>query len=163
MILSPRRKIYLILAGLVFLLHLAVAAWVKPSFALTLFGDGIPCVLLVLAILSFAENFRLHRGVLPLFWKLTAAGLFTMLLSQSYWFYYDSLRRFGAPEPGPGRLHVSSRPRLSTSCPGIAAAFHVRWPRSALSKTGLRVAHPVVVLSLRLFRFALAGGGNRFH
>jgi signal transduction histidine kinase len=99
MILSPRRKIYLILAGLVFLLHLAVAAWVKPSFALTLFGDGIPCVLLVLAILSFAENFRLHRGVLPLFWKLTAAGLFTMLLSQSYWFYYDSLRRFGAPSP----------------------------------------------------------------
>ncbi len=99
MSLAPRRKIYLVLAFLVLLTHLAVAAWVKPSFALTIFGDAIPCALLILAILSFAENIRFGRGVLPLFWKLTAAGLFTMLMSQVYWFYYDSLRRFGAPSP----------------------------------------------------------------
>jgi signal transduction histidine kinase len=94
-----RRKIYVILAVLIFCLHLAVAAWVKPSFALTIFGDGIPCTLLALAVLSFAENVRLNRGVLPLFWKLSAAGLLTLLMSQSYWFYYDSLRRFGTPSP----------------------------------------------------------------
>ncbi len=96
---TPRRKIYLLLAGLIFPTHLAVAVSVKPSFALTIFGDAIPCVLLVLTVLSCSENFRIGRGVLPLFWKLTAAGLFTMLLSQSYWFYYDSLRRFGTPSP----------------------------------------------------------------
>ncbi len=94
-----RRKIYLLLAVLVFLIHLAVAGLAKPTFALTIFGDAIPCALLILAVLSCAENFRLNRGVLPLFWKLTAAGLFTMLLSQAYWFYYDSLRRFGSPSP----------------------------------------------------------------
>src|SRR5664279_4609422 len=99
MSLAPRRKIYLVLAFLVLLTHLVVAAWVKPSFALTIFGDAIPCALLILAILSFAENIRFGRGALPLFWKLTAAGLFTMLMSQVYWFYYDSLRRFGAPSP----------------------------------------------------------------
>jgi len=99
MTLSARRKTYLVLAVLFFLIHLAVASLVKPCFALTLFGDGVPCALLILAILSCAENFRINRGVLPLFWKLTATGLFTMLLSQSYWVYYDSLRRFGTPSP----------------------------------------------------------------
>ncbi len=99
MTLAPRRRIYLILAVSVFLIHIAVAAWAKPSFALTIFGDSVPCVLLVLAILSCAENFHIDRGLLPLFWKLTAAGLSTMLLSQGYWVYYDSLRRFGTPSP----------------------------------------------------------------
>ena len=99
MILSPRRKIYLFLAVGIFLIHLVVACLAKPTFALTMFGDTLPCLLLALGILSNAENFRIQRGVLPLFWKLCAAGLFTMLLSQTYWFYYDSLRRFGTPSP----------------------------------------------------------------
>ena len=99
MTLSPRRKIYLFLAMVVFLTHLVVAFLAKPSFALTMFGDTIPCVLLVLGILSCVENFKIQRGVIPLFWKLSAAGLFTMLTSQAYWFYYDSMRRFGTPSP----------------------------------------------------------------
>lgn len=99
MILSRRRKIYLLLAVSIFFLHVAVASLAKPSFALTIFGDAVPCALLVLSILSCAENFRIQRGVLPLFWKLGVAGLFTILLSQGYWFYCDSLRRFGSASP----------------------------------------------------------------
>lgn len=97
--LSLRRKIYLFLAAAIFLLHIVVAVFAKPSFALTIFGDVIPCALLVVAIFSCIENFGIARGVLPLFWRLSTAGLFTMMLSQVYWIYYDSLRRFGAPSP----------------------------------------------------------------
>ena len=99
MSIQPRHKVFLGLAGAIFLLHIGVAAFVKPSFPLTMFGDALPCGLLIVAILVVRENFRFHRGVLPLFWKLMAAGLFQMLLSQSYWFYYDSLRRYSAPSP----------------------------------------------------------------
>ena len=99
MSLLPRHKILLGLAGAIFCLHLAVAAVAKPSFGLTIFGDALPCGLLIAAILAIRENFRFHHGVLPLFWKLMAAGLFQMLLSQTYWFYYDSLHRYSSPSP----------------------------------------------------------------
>lgn len=97
--LQPRHKIFLGFASAIFLLHMGVAAFAKPSFRLTMFGDTLPCVLLIVAILAVRENFRFHRGVLPLYWKLLAAGLFQLLLSQAYWFYYDSLRRYSSPSP----------------------------------------------------------------
>jgi hypothetical protein len=96
---QPRHKIFLGFAGAIFLLHIGVAAFVKPSFQLTMFGDALPCGLLIVAILAVRENFRFPRGVLPLFWKLMAAGLFQMLLSQTYWFYYDSLKIYSSPSP----------------------------------------------------------------
>jgi hypothetical protein len=99
MSLQPRHKLYLAIAGGIFVLHLSVAALVRPSFQLTMFGDALPCGLLVVAILAVRENFQFHRGILPLFWKLMAAGLFQMVLSQAYWFYYDSLHRYSAPSP----------------------------------------------------------------
>jgi signal transduction histidine kinase len=97
--LFPRQKLYLALAGSIFLIHIGVALWAKTSFSLTIFGDTVPCVLLIIAILSFAENFKRGRGLLPLFWKLSATGLLMMLLSQGYWFYYDSMRRHSTPSP----------------------------------------------------------------
>ena len=99
MSLQPRQKRLMAIASAVFVLHLVVGATFKPSFGLTLFGDALPCVLLILAILAVRENFRIHRGLLPLFWKLMAAGFFQMFLSECYWFYYDSLRRHSNPSP----------------------------------------------------------------
>jgi len=95
----PRQRIYLYLAAGFFCLHLGVAAVTRPSFGRTMFGDGLSCLLIVLALLAVRENFRLASGLLPLFWKLFAAGLVSMLLSQGYWFYFDSSRRFGAASP----------------------------------------------------------------
>jgi signal transduction histidine kinase len=97
--LQPRHRLLLGIAGAIFVLHLGAAVFVKPSFRLTMFGDALPCGLLVVAILAVRGNFPFHRGVLPLFWKLMAAGLFQMLLSQAYWFYYDSLHRYSTPSP----------------------------------------------------------------
>jgi hypothetical protein len=99
MSIQPRHKIFLGLACAIFLLHGGVAAFARPSFALTILGDALPCALLIVAILAVRDNFRFQRGVLPLFWKLMAAGLFQMLLSEAYWFYYDSLRRYSTPSP----------------------------------------------------------------
>jgi signal transduction histidine kinase len=98
----PRQKLYLTLATLVFLAHLVVAAVVKPSFALTMYGDTNPCLLLILAMLAARENFRRSPGILPLFWKLLAGGLVVMLLSQVYWFYYDWRPLNSSPSPIPG-------------------------------------------------------------
>jgi hypothetical protein len=95
----PRQKAYLVIATAVFLHHLVVAAVAKPSFGLTMYGDGIPCVLLVLAILAIRENFHSAPGVLPVFWKVCAGGLTLMLLSQAYWFYYDWRRLTSTPSP----------------------------------------------------------------
>ena len=95
----PRHKVLLGVACVIFLLHLGVAAVAKPSFQLTMFGDALPCALLIVAILAVRENFMFPRGVLPLFWKLMAAGLFQMLLSEAYWFYYDTLHRYSSPSP----------------------------------------------------------------
>ncbi|HEY1470813.1 MAG TPA: histidine kinase dimerization/phospho-acceptor domain-containing protein [Candidatus Acidoferrum sp.] len=100
----PRHRLYLGLSVGILLLHLGVAAVAKPSFQLTLAGDAFPCALLMLAILAVAENLHRGSGLLPLFWKLSAAGLVTMLLSQIYWFYFDSMRRFAEPSPVPGDM-----------------------------------------------------------
>jgi uncharacterized membrane protein YcjF (UPF0283 family) len=99
MSIQPRHKILLGFAFVIFLSHLAVAAFARPSFWLTMLGDAFPCLLLIVAILAVRENFRFHHGLLPLYWKLMAAGLFQMLLSQAYWFYFDSLRRYSSPSP----------------------------------------------------------------
>jgi hypothetical protein len=94
-----RQKILMVLAFCVFGVHLAVAAVARPSFALMIFGDAVPCVTLVIAILAASLNFRRKLGILPLFWKLMTAGLFMMLASQIFWFYYDYMRQFSTPSP----------------------------------------------------------------
>ena len=99
MSLQSRQKILIGVAAGIFALHLVVAATFKPSFALTIFGDSIPCALLIVAILATRENFGIQHGVLPLFWKLMAAGYFQMFLSNAYWFYYDTLRLNSNPSP----------------------------------------------------------------
>jgi signal transduction histidine kinase len=95
----PRQRVYLVIASLVFLLHLVVAAATHPSLLLTMYGDASPCVLLLLAILTARENFRRARGLLPLFWKVFAGGLGLMMFSESFWFYYDWVRQYSAPSP----------------------------------------------------------------
>jgi signal transduction histidine kinase len=97
--LQPRQRFLLLLAVFFFLVHIAIAIFAKPSYALTMVGDATPCVLLIIAIFAARENFRVQHGLLPVFWKLMAAGLFQMLLSQAFWFYYDTLRQYSSPSP----------------------------------------------------------------
>ena len=97
----PRQKIYFVIATFVFLLHLVVAAFARTSFALTLFGDTTPCLLLILASLALRENFRCTDGILSLFWKLFAGGVALILVSQICWFYFDWTSRYSVQSPVP--------------------------------------------------------------
>ncbi|HKM67650.1 MAG TPA: histidine kinase dimerization/phospho-acceptor domain-containing protein [Candidatus Acidoferrum sp.] len=99
MSLQPRHRLLLGISCGIFGIHLIVAAFARPSYGLTMFGDAIPCALLIVAILAVRENFRHQLGVLPLFWKVMAAGLSQMLLSEAFWFYYDTLRLNSSPSP----------------------------------------------------------------
>jgi len=97
--LSPRHKFCLLMGAGLLVAHLLVAALAKPSYSLTLIGDAFPCALLLVAILSVHENFHNNYGILPQFWKLIGTGLALMLLSQFYWFYYDTLKLTTLPSP----------------------------------------------------------------
>jgi hypothetical protein len=98
----PRQKLYFGLATLIFGVHLAFAAVAKPSFKLTMFGDTVPVLLLVLSVLAARENFRKAGGILHIFWKLFAWGMVAMGLSQAYWYYYDWRRLTSVSNPLPG-------------------------------------------------------------
>jgi signal transduction histidine kinase len=96
---SPRMKLYIALTALVFLAHLVGAVVAKPSFSLTIYGDATQCAILILALLAVRENLGRSPGVLSIFWKLFAFGLLMMLLSQTFWFYYDWRRLDSSPSP----------------------------------------------------------------
>src|SRR5215469_9958993 len=97
--LHSRQKMLMVLALCVLGVHLAVAAIARASFALMIFSDAFPCATLVIAILAATHNSRRKVGILPLFWKLMTAGLFMMLASQIFWFYYDYKRQVSTPSP----------------------------------------------------------------
>jgi signal transduction histidine kinase len=99
---TPRQRIYLAIATFVILYDALVAAIAKPSFALTMNGDAVPCILLLLAVLTIRENFHSSARILSVFWKVFALGLLVMLLSQAFWFYFDWRRLTTAPSPVPG-------------------------------------------------------------
>jgi hypothetical protein len=136
---NPRHRFFLLLGGAVLLLHLVLAATLRSSFALTIFGDSLSCFFLILAILGFLENTREDSGILPLFWKLMTTGLFLLFLSESYWLYYDSLRRFSSPTPVPGDSlfllgHIFFLFALALRPQSAAAGrnLHLRWLDFAL-------------------------------
>lgn len=149
MSLQPRQKFLISAACAIFVLHLIVAATLKHSFGLTLFGDSVPCVLLLVAFLAARENFHVKHGVLPLFWKLMAAGFFQMFLSEAFWFYYDYSRLSSTPSPVIGDIlfllaHVF-----------FLSAFVLR-PHSSSASRDMRLRHLDFAL-LTLWWLALYG------
>ena len=96
---TPRQRMYLGVATFVMLYDVMVASFAKPSFALTMNGDTVPCILLLLAILTIRENLRGSSPVLSTFWKVFALGLTVMLFSQAFWFYFDWSRLTTVPSP----------------------------------------------------------------
>lgn len=67
-----------------------------------MFGDTVPILLLILAFLTTRDNFQRVEGILSVFWRVFAAGLAALALSQAYWYYYDWRRLTSAPTPIPG-------------------------------------------------------------
>jgi diguanylate cyclase (GGDEF)-like protein len=85
--------------GAVGIAYLATALSVKPSFALTAFGDIAQLILATLVIMAFAIRIKGARGRVRSFWTLMTAGVACWCLSQAIWSYYELIVRVDAFDP----------------------------------------------------------------
>jgi hypothetical protein len=101
--------------GLV-LAQAAAAVFLQPSRMLTAIGDTFPCLLALVAMMSFRSNRRQSSGTVRLFWKLNEATFGILFLSQFVWFYYDVVLRHVAPDPvaGDGLFLLALVPTLAS-------------------------------------------------
>jgi hypothetical protein len=101
--------------GLV-LAQIAAAVFLPPSALLTALGDSFPCLLALVAMLSFRSNRRQSNGTVRLFWSLNETGFGILFLSQLVWFYYDVVLRRPAPNPiaGDGLFLLALVPPLAS-------------------------------------------------
>ena len=102
MTILPRHKLYLAVSSAILTAQIVIAATAKSDLQLTIIGDTVPILLLLVAILALRENFRYSQGILPIFWKVFAGGAGTIVLSQAYWYFYDWRRVDSSPSPVPG-------------------------------------------------------------
>jgi uncharacterized membrane protein YgdD (TMEM256/DUF423 family) len=96
-------------------LQIAAAVFMHPSPMLTALGDTFPCLLALVAMLSFRSNRQQSSGLVRLFWSLTASGFGILFLSQLVWFYYDAVLRRPAPNSvaGDGLFLVALVPTMA--------------------------------------------------
>src|SRR5689334_1102520 len=85
--------------GAVGIAYLATALSVKPSFALTAFGDIAQLILATLGIMAVAIRIKGARGRVRSFWTLMTAGVACWCLSQAIWSYYELIVRVDAFDP----------------------------------------------------------------
>lgn len=79
--------------------YTAVAVLLRPSFALTTFGDIAQLALAILVTVSFGYHAFRAGGRIRFFWGMMAAGAASWLLSQGFWSYYEVIRRVSYNEP----------------------------------------------------------------
>jgi hypothetical protein len=97
------------------LAQIAAAVFLLPSPMLTALGDTFPCLLALVAILSFRSNRRGSSGTVRLFWMLNEAGFGILFLSQLVWFCYEVMLHEPAPSPvaGDGLFLLALVPTLA--------------------------------------------------
>jgi diguanylate cyclase (GGDEF)-like protein len=79
--------------------YLAVTLTVKPSFALTAFGDLAQLLLAMFVTMAFALRVKDARGRVRSFWSLMTAGIGCWCLSQAIWSYYEIVVRIDVTDP----------------------------------------------------------------
>ena len=81
------------------LAYVAVTLAVKPSFALTAFGDIAQLLLASCVTLAFALRVRSARGRVRSFWILMTTGVGCWCLSQAIWSYFELIVRIDVVDP----------------------------------------------------------------
>ncbi|HWR16922.1 MAG TPA: GGDEF domain-containing protein [Terriglobales bacterium] len=81
------------------LLYAAVTLVLKPSFALTAFGDIAQLILAGLVTVAFAIPAFSSRGRVRSFWALMTVGVGFWFLSQAIWTYYELVARIEVVDP----------------------------------------------------------------
>lgn len=87
------------LACAVGVLYAPVTLVVRPSFALTAFGDIAQLILAALVTAAFAVPVFHTRGRVRSFWLLMAMGMACWCVSQSIWTYYELVKRIDVVDP----------------------------------------------------------------
>jgi diguanylate cyclase (GGDEF)-like protein/PAS domain S-box-containing protein len=97
-------RAWVVLASLLVCTQLALALSMKPSYALTTFGDTSQCVLLLGALLSVAPiAFHADRRT-RLFGWLMCLGFLLWFSAQLIWTYFEVYRRQPVPNPFVGDI-----------------------------------------------------------
>ena len=78
---------------------MAVTLCVKPSFALTAFGDIAQLLLALFAMVAFGQRARTAHRRIRSFWVLMTTGVGCWCLSQAIWSYYELVVRVSATDP----------------------------------------------------------------
>jgi diguanylate cyclase (GGDEF)-like protein len=79
--------------------HVLVSLFVKPSLALTAFGDLTQCALLFGGILAILSNITTSDKKTQLFWGLLAFGCAMWFGAQLLWTYFEVFLRQETPNP----------------------------------------------------------------
>ena len=85
--------------GAVALAYLIMTLCVRPSFALTAFGDVAQLLLAIIVTAAFASHIRAAHGRIRSFWILMSLGVACWALSQAIWTYFELVVRIDVVDP----------------------------------------------------------------
>jgi diguanylate cyclase (GGDEF)-like protein len=86
------------------LLNIAFSLVIPERSTLTISGDSFQCLLLIVVLLSFLYNTKIHEGRTRLFWGFLSLGVGTWLVTQLLWTYFEVFLRQPVPNPFSGDI-----------------------------------------------------------
>ena len=95
----PPRRAWAAAALFLVLVHCVASLFLRHSYPLTVFGDSIQSLLLLLATGVMASNVSRARGTTRVFWGLMTAGCGLWLLATLLWTCFEVVLRQEAPNP----------------------------------------------------------------
>ena len=98
-LLARKQTLCLAIAVAVVVLQAIGSLAFKEGYAATIVSDTVPLVFSFVLIFLCLQNARSSAGPLRMFWSLNAASFVFLLMSHSYWFFYEVVRRVPAPTP----------------------------------------------------------------
>jgi signal transduction histidine kinase len=96
---SMRRHWWLLFTAGLIVAYGAVSVAVRPSFALTAFGDVVALVLLGAGALVMLANAIRTKGDLRAFWSLLTTGFILWIMNQMGWTWVEVIKRYPLPDP----------------------------------------------------------------
>jgi hypothetical protein len=96
---ARKQSLCLVVAVAVVVLQAIGSLAFKEGYAATIVSDTVPLVFALVLIFLCRLNSRSSAGSVRMFWYLNTAAFVFLLLSHSYWFFYEVVRRVPAPTP----------------------------------------------------------------
>jgi hypothetical protein len=90
---EDKSAIYLRVAVILALLQISATFLIHDRYRLTIVGDILPALSVIMVLLVFQANYRRATGAVQLFWLLNSIGFALLLLSQLFWVFFDLVLR----------------------------------------------------------------------